>query len=62
MNETVRPQRPVAPVVDHLPEVKADEIMRDNMRRWADKLEREGNRTGDGRMLSQARTVRARWS
>lgn len=50
---SLRPSRDV-------PVVEAKRISTENVREWCDRLEREGNRKGDRRMIAQAQNIRAR--
>lgn len=39
---------------------EAERIRTQNVREWTERLEREGNRTGNRRLLQQARNIRQR--
>lgn len=43
-----------------IPPAEAERIRTENVREWMAKLEREGNRTGNRRLLQQARNIRQR--
>lgn len=52
-SQTLRPVRDMT-----MPEAKR--ISTENVREWCAKLEKEGERKGDRRMVAQARNIRAR--
>ncbi len=54
-----RPAREESPALARPPEARS--MHKQNIAAWCDRLEREAQRTGNRRMLAQARNIRAEW-